>query len=397
MVLFRYGVIGTRVDIYVSLDGLDTNPGTSDLPLRTLQKAADAVEPGDIVTVRPGEYKGFMIGYEKNAATGVPGRPIIFRAEPGVFINAKAKLGDGINIEKGSWITIEGFTVKGMKRAGIRAAGGGSNIFIRNNVCSGNSVWGIFTSHIADVLIENNVCSGSLKEHGIYHSNSGDRPIIRGNTSFGNKGCGIHVNGDKSQGGDGLVSNALIEGNTLYGNGRGGGSAINCDGVINSVIRGNILYGNLNSGISLFRYNGATPSHNNVVEFNTIVNSPLSDNAALNIKDGSTGTTVTGNILLSSRAKEASYLSISDDSLEGYTSDYNIVSPNVNSWTSIEAWRSKTGQDAHSMISNPVAVGFANLAANDYRLLPTSIAVGAAKPPSIGAHQCVVDEGGGPS
>ena len=42
------------------------------------------------------------------------------------------------------------------------------------------------------------------------------------------------MNGDVSQGGDGIISGALVEENIIYDNGVGGGSGINCDGVQNS-------------------------------------------------------------------------------------------------------------------------------------------------------------------
>jgi len=91
--------------------------------------------------------------------------------------------------------------------------------------------WGIFTGFSYNILIENNNCSNSQDEHGIYHSNSGDYPIIRGNTCHHNNGCGIHMNGDISMGDDGIISYALVEGNTIYENGFDGGSGINGDGV----------------------------------------------------------------------------------------------------------------------------------------------------------------------
>ena len=44
------------------------------------------------------------------------------------------------------------------------------------------------------------------------------------------------MNGDESQGGDGMISGALVERNVIYGNGVGGGSGINMDGVTDSVV-----------------------------------------------------------------------------------------------------------------------------------------------------------------
>ncbi|MCM8785928.1 MAG: DUF1565 domain-containing protein [Candidatus Omnitrophica bacterium] len=42
---------------YVSVNGDDRNPGTKESPFRTIQKAADIVNPGDTVFVLPGEYQ----------------------------------------------------------------------------------------------------------------------------------------------------------------------------------------------------------------------------------------------------------------------------------------------------------------------------------------------------
>ena len=57
------------------------------------------------------------------------------------------------------------------------------HVIIRNNTLDHNGNWGILTGFSDDLLIENNVASRSQVEHGIYVSNSGDRPVIRNNTS----------------------------------------------------------------------------------------------------------------------------------------------------------------------------------------------------------------------
>src|SRR4029453_17768498 len=90
-----------------------------------------------------------------------------------------------------------------------------------------NGRWGVLTGFSDDLLIEDNEMSRSVAEHGIYVSNSGDRPGIRRNHVWGNSGNGIHMNGDLSQGGDGVISGAVVEGNLIHGNGRTGGSGIN--------------------------------------------------------------------------------------------------------------------------------------------------------------------------
>jgi parallel beta-helix repeat protein len=127
------------------------------------------------------------------------------------------------------------------------------HVIIRGNTGDLNGRWGILTGFSDDILIENNVMSRSQAEHGIYVSNSGDRPVIRKNVVWGNRANGIHMNSDVSQGGDGIISGALVEANTIYGNGLGSGSDINCDGVQSSVFRNNLLYNNHASGISLYQ------------------------------------------------------------------------------------------------------------------------------------------------
>src|SRR5437899_2916269 len=49
---------------YVSPSGSDSNSGSSSAPFRTLQQAADTVNAGDIVIVRQGNYKGFIMGWD---------------------------------------------------------------------------------------------------------------------------------------------------------------------------------------------------------------------------------------------------------------------------------------------------------------------------------------------
>jgi alpha-L-arabinofuranosidase len=45
------------IELHVSPDGSDAQPGTADKPLRTIQRGADLAQPGDTVTVHPGVYR----------------------------------------------------------------------------------------------------------------------------------------------------------------------------------------------------------------------------------------------------------------------------------------------------------------------------------------------------
>jgi parallel beta-helix repeat protein len=359
---------------FVATNGNDANDGSSASPWLTLQHAADVVRAGDTVDVRAGNYAGFDLWTDGTATS-----PITFHAESGVVIDrANQRTADGINLEGADWIVIEGFKVTGVGRAGIRSVIN-HNVTIRNNNCDSNGRWGIFTGFSDDLLIENNIASRSGAEHGIYVSNSGDRPIIRGNVIWGNYANGIHMNGDISQGGDGIISGALVERNTIYDNGVGGGSGINCDGVQNSRFQNNLIYNTHASGISLYQIDGGGPSKNNVIVNNTVI--VASDGRwALNIKDGSTGNTVYNNVFYSNQSYRGA-MNVMADSLAGFTSDYNAVEDRCstddgNTVMTLAQWRTATGQDAHSVATTPTQL-FVNVGMNDYHLAAGSPAIDA--------------------
>jgi CARDB/Right handed beta helix region len=366
--------------LYVATTGNDGNDGSLGAPWRTLQRAANLVRAGDQVVVRPGRYAGFNL-----TTSGTATNPIVFSADPGVIVDAPnpVRTQDGLNLEGASWIVIEGFTVVGMPRTGIRSVTN-AHVTIRRNVGDANGRWGILTGFSDDLLIEDNEMSRSVAEHGIYVSNSGDRPVIRRNHVWGNSGNGIHMNGDLSQGGDGVITGAVVEANVIHGNGRTGGSGINGDGVQGSRIVNNILYDNHASGISLYRIDGGAPSRNNLVAHNTIVQA-ADGRWAINIQDGSTGNRVVNNVLLTLHTFRGA-MAVSADSLPGFTSDYNAVTARFtldggDSVLSLAAWRQTTGQDLHSLASTPAAL-FVDPVSGDYHLRADAPARDAALAPT---------------
>lgn len=377
--------LARSAEYFVAPGGSNVGSGGSGAPWATLQYAANRVAPGDRVVVRAGNYKGFQL-----TTSGTAANPIEFFAEPGVLIDTPttgAGNQDGINLELASHIIIDGFSVTGMPRAGVRSVGLANNmagfVTIRNVHAYDNGRWGIFTGHVNDLLIENNETSGSNLEHGIYVSNSGDRPTIRNNATWGNHGAGIHMNGDASLGGDGLITGALVSGNLIYGNaanlgsGFGGGSGINMDGVQNSRVENNLLYDNHASGISLFMEDGAAGSSGNVVVNNTI-HQASNGRWALNIQNGSTDNTVLNNVIVTQHSFRGA-IDISTNSLPGFVSDYNAIASRFttnggDSILSLAQWQTATGQDAHSFTATPAQL-FENWNAGDYRLRSDSPAL----------------------
>lgn len=361
---------GALRTFYVDPAGNDGAAGNIAAPWRTLQHAANVVQAGDRVIVRAGHYAGFDL---RTSGTSV--NPIEFVADPGVFVDTPNPVtpNHGINLEGASWVVVEGFTVTGMPRAGIRSVTN-NHVTIRRNTMDNNTYWGFLSGFSDDLLIEYNEASRSQVEHGIYVSNSGDRPIILRNHVWGNHANGIHMNGDISQGGDGIISGAIVLGNVIHGNGVAGGSGINCDGVQNSHFYNNLLYDNHAGGITLYQIDGGDVAKNNIVAHNTIVQA--SDGRwAINITAGATGNTVRNNILYNFHSFRGS-ITVSADSLPFFTSDYNVVMDRFSmddgdTRITLAEWRAATGQDLHSLIALPSAL-FVNAAANDYHLSATS-------------------------
>lgn len=361
---------------YVATTGNDTGNGSSQTPWATLQHAVDAIHPGDTIMVESGTYVGCRIGN-----SGTANAPCTLEAAPGatVIVNAPGpsnQHNSDIEVENFNgtvsyWI-INGLTAINGPRSGIdiRVT---TNITVENCIVHNSGRTGIFLAFSDNPLIEYNQ-SYSNGEHGIYNSNSSDNATILGNTLHDNANCGVHMNGDLSQGGDGLITGALVEDNVIYNNGATGGSGINCDGVQNSIIENNLLYNNHASGISLYKTDGAAGSMNDIVVNNTIV---MASNArwALNIQSGSTNDTAYNNILLNNNPSHGS-ISISPDSLPGFVSNYNVLTPKFtedggNTSFGLAQWQSSTGQDKNSFYASASSL-FVNAAANNYQLSSTS-------------------------
>jgi hypothetical protein len=339
----------------------------------TLGHAAGLVNPGDTVHVQNGSYQGFYLD-----RSGASGSPVTFAAD-GAAVQITADNGttpDGINVENAHDVVIDGFVVNDRTRAGIRVAVS-SFVTVRNCHTGHNGRWGIFSGHAYDFTIENNETHDSVAEHGIYVSNSGDRPVIRGNVVYDNHANGIHMNGDASQGEDGIISNALVERNVIHGNGVGGGSGINMDGVTDSIVRNNLLYDNHASGISLYQIDGATGSTNNLVVNNTIVNA-ADARWCININSGSSGNHVVNNILYDYHPFRG-VITIDASSRPGFVSDYNSVMSRFSiddgdTVISLASWQG-LGYDLHSFIATPSDLFI--VPTSDFHLAPTSAALDA--------------------
>jgi hypothetical protein len=96
---------------YVSPQGSDQNPGTTaSLPFQTVQRAADAMQPGDLCLIRGGVYRETVT----LSQSGEPGRPVTFAA-----FNGEQVIIDGSDLVEGPWEQLGG----GVWKTAVNASG----------------------------------------------------------------------------------------------------------------------------------------------------------------------------------------------------------------------------------------------------------------------------------
>ena len=222
----RCGATGSGVCRYVdAAKGNDANPGTSARPFRTLQQAADVVNPGDGVLVNDGLYTGGATVLTI-ARSGSAGNWIVFRAAHpwGAVVDGRNNISAyGIRI-RGNYIRVEGFEVRGVSGSGFDAFAGNELVAVTHDVAIvGNHIHDIaricddgsgghagIAAYVNNLVIEQNIihdigrlgpgelgCNPSNTnwqnhDHGIYHA-VGDSVVIRNNIFYHNaRGWSYH-------------------------------------------------------------------------------------------------------------------------------------------------------------------------------------------------------------
>ncbi len=97
-----FAAAAQAAEIHVAVNGKDSNPGTPAAPLRTIQRAADLAQPGDVVTVHAGVYRERISpprGGESDA------KRIIYQAAPGEKVEIKGSevVKDWVKVEDDVW------------------------------------------------------------------------------------------------------------------------------------------------------------------------------------------------------------------------------------------------------------------------------------------------------
>ncbi|MCP4650106.1 MAG: hypothetical protein GY853_08535 [PVC group bacterium] len=356
---------------YVAESGDNGDDGSLGNPWETIQHAADTVVGGDTVIVQTGTYDGFVI-----STAGTATDRITFRAaNSNVILNSNVayEARSAVIHVTGNYVTIDGFRMigeSGSSDRGVRISkDSGDDILgieIKNCRISNMGSVGISTSFAVDALIENNEVWGSGNTHGIYVANSGDNPIVRGNTSYDNYRGGIQINADPAEEGDGIITNAIVDSNIVYNNGTSG---LNFASIRNSVIINNLVYGNQQHGIASWDdgVGDAYGSKDNKYFNNTVI-VPSGGAHAFSLRNGSTGNEVKNNILIHEGGQDS--LAVDPESMSGLDSDYNIVTnieDPTGSLVSLTSWQNNYNQDDNSVVATSSEV-FENPGADNYQL-----------------------------
>ena len=233
---------------FVATDGSDSNDGRAvDRPFRTLQRAANAVQPGDVVWVRGGVYASDV----EFRRSGTASDPIVVESYPG-----ECAVFDGTGLGRWDRLALEGV----------------QHMILRNVVLRNSPSEGLLLSHshnnvISHVRSHDNSSSGmlvmnsndNLFTHVVMHDNF-DAPY--GNHADGisiSSGNGNHINrciafNNSDDGVDTWRStNTLVERCISFDNGwqGGDGNGFKAGGngeTVNTVVRYSISFGNRANG-----------------------------------------------------------------------------------------------------------------------------------------------------
>ncbi|MGQ0665536.1 MAG: DUF1565 domain-containing protein [Nitrospiraceae bacterium] len=301
-------------DFHVATTGNDSNPGTQNMPWRTIQHAADVVNPGDVIAVHGGIYTESV----HLIRGGTVGNPITFEAYPGETpIMDGTTLGGpvaGFWVDEAPNVIIDGFTITNYSAPGLTSgavlldsnASDTSATIVRNNTLMNFTT----ADNPAGVLIQR--YRGTIEiSNNVIHDNAGSAfagnntcvvifmdvagPVtsaiwIHNNECY-NEGVGFKY---KHPPDPGSTATFLVEKNIvrdIYHR-----AAMDVDNVSGAIVRSNIIYNVTNAGaesagIWIGAENPALTS-NAEVYYNTVFNVLW----GVHVRIGTTGTRIHDNI-----------------------------------------------------------------------------------------------------
>ena len=308
-----------------SSSGSDANPGTITAPWRTLQKAFDALQPGQIAYLRAGTYGAFCSASRFSRA-GTPAAPITVQGYPG----ERAVLHGQIRLE-GSYVRLAHVIVEGPScgtwgastRQGenlvLMLTGISHHVEVSNSEvyhggwhaginAGGDDIW-ILNNYIHDNGGFNDPDQYNTS-HGIYYSD-GSRGVVANNILEHNRAKGLSSRYS--------ANHIIVVNNTVVGNGRSGMDITENthDWIFaNNVVANN---GNVNDGVGI--HTSGSSGGTSHIEINNI----LWNNGVSGTSNWDTNATIINN-RVADPLLVSPVSSVPSTTHQGYTNDYHVRS-----------------------------------------------------------------------
>ncbi|GAA1961624.1 PKD domain-containing protein [Catenulispora subtropica] len=377
----------TGSTLYVGGAGCsDTASGAGGIstPFCTISKAVASATAGTTVLVNPGTYNEQV----SVAASGTSGAPITIQSATRGAATVTGG-GHGFNVSGQHYVTIDGFVVTGTSGDGVNLVNSDHLTITDNTItysghpAQGQTAAGMVTSGVTASQISGNRADHN-SDYGFRIDSGTSGVTISGNeASFNAEGWQRNANGiDVTASGNTITDNVLHDNedsglqfyaggdnnlaanNVSYNNGDHGIDDLNVTG---NTLVGNTVYNNCTDGINV-----EGTSSNYTVENNISMDNAINTNCA----HGPAGKDGRG------RGGE---IGIYDTATTGTKVDYNLVYSTSgvdqlyqwgpNSYTTLAAFRSGSGQAAHDAVADPE---FVNATGGDFHLREGSPAIDSA-------------------
>lgn len=308
-----------------SSSGSDANPGTITAPWRTLQKAFDALQPGQIAYLREGTYGAFCTASRFTRA-GTASAPITVRGYPG----ERAVLHGQIRLE-GSYFRLAHVVVEGPscgtwgastqqgENLVLMVPGTTHHVEVSNSevyhggwhagiAAGGDDIW-ILNNYIHDNGGFNDPDQYNTS-HGIYY-HDGTRGVVANNILEHNRAKGLSARYS--------ANHIIVANNTVVGNGRSGMDIT--ENTHDWIFANNIVAynGNVNDGVGIHT-SGSSGGTSNVE-----INNVLWSNGVSGTSNWDTDATIINNVVADPRLVNPAS-SIPSSTHQGYANDYHVRS-----------------------------------------------------------------------
>jgi hypothetical protein len=300
---------------YVSTNGDDSNPGTEELPFRTLHHGVGGLAAGDTLYVRSGTYAEGLDAFPSGDSWA---NPVTLAAYPGETVTLKPDSGfEVLRFMRCQYVVVDGFVLDGSRVRDnvVKITTEAHHIRIQNSEIRGAPSQGILVTTDGPIQSDFNEFinldvhhNGTTDfDHGLYIETSHNR--IDHSSIHNNAGWGVHI---YSQGCSDCANDNVIRNNLIYDNAAAGerGPGILLSSGTGSLAYNNLIWGNF-KGIQVDHGASAAQVYNNVVYAN--------DDYGIELTGDSADAIIRNNIVY-----QNGEVAISDAGL-GTIQDHNLV------------------------------------------------------------------------